>query len=261
MPQYTPPPQVQTEIRTNVFRPDGRDRIEYSADYLTGDGLAIGLTRYDYRNPRVGAQQVRVEFLLGESTSTSGYVGAAVTEDGVVPEFGVSTVLLDSDSTSVRVYYSQGLVLTDPRAVEALIQSKILGISFGTDDLTAEYRINFNSDAVEVHEGWLNVKLTNSDFLSLRSYLRVSSAESGFYWSPPYFFSTGVLVGYPIPLGNDATLRVGAQPGLILEDDGVSIGAPVGAQLRYNPSDELRLAADIGYAYGMNARLSLSYTF
>lgn len=264
---YIPPAQANIRVESNILRPDDRDRVQTTAEYLTGDGLSIGLTRYDYNNPTVSSNQVRLSFILKDPSQTQISVGASITENGTVPEISVSTVLLDENAKKLRIYFDRGLNVSDPRAVEALIQHNTVGLAFSSPELSTQYQLSFQSEGTEIHEGWLNIPLSDNQFLSLRSYLRVASQDSGFFWSPKYFSNTGVLVGLPVVQNEQLNVQVGIQPGFSYsadwDDDNTEfrLTAPLGIRAQYTPDQQLNMLAEVGYSYGLTANFSLNYRF
>ena len=257
---------VVTAVNANIFRPDGRNSIETSASYLLGDGLSLGLSRYNYSNPNVSNTQVRARLILDESSQTAATAGLAVTDNGTVPELGISTVLLDNDTQKLKLFFDRGLTTSDPRAVEALIQHNTVGIAFDSGAVDSKYQLSFNSDGTEVHEGWISIPLTDDDFITLRSYLRAASEESSFFWSPQFFSNTGVLVGFPLVTEDDYNVQIGVQPGFSYStnrDGGsnLSLTAPVGVRAQYTPDDQLRIMAKAGYSHGLTVDLSLDWSF
>ena len=78
--------------------------------------------------------------------------------------------------------------------------------------------------------------------------------------------STGVLFAIPVAQTDTFTAAIGIQPGFSYEvkrDSGnqFELGGLVGAQARYTPSEELAIAARLGYSYGLNASVTIDWIF
>ena len=259
---------INTEVRTNVFRPDGRQRVETSVSANDLDpGYSIRLSRTDYENPETGVTQLAVTFILDEDSQTSITAGGALTEGDVIPEISVTTVVVDEENLRLRVYVERGLNTEDPRAVQALIQQNVVGLALSTGDLNTRYQVAFNSDDIEVHEGWVSIPINGNQALQFRSYIRAASGESDFYWDPRFFGSVGLLVGIPVATGEKFNAQIGVQPSLILSSDygdsGVDLNPalPVGFRAQYVASENSQVEFDATLAYGLTASLRWSYNF
>lgn len=262
MPPYTPPPQVDVRVESNVLRPDGRNSVRSSAEFLTGT-TGLSISRTDYANPSTAATQFEVEFELSPSTTAT--VGAAISEGGVVPAFSISQVVLDGSDRRLELTFARGLNDDDSRAVAALIQQNVVGATLRIGDVQNRFSVAFNSDGIEVYENSLSIPLTDDGFLQLNSYMRAASGESDSYWSPDFWSGTGVQIAVPIVRSEDLDFGVGIQPGLIYRiEDGsqhVALAAPVGTRLNYRPSDSVDVNAALSFSYGLNASLSVRWRF
>lgn len=258
------PPKFNIQTQTTLFRPDDRDRIRTTATYIDGP-WEIGLSRADFNNPAVAVNQLALTFIIDEGSQTELTAGVSANNDGAVLDFGVSTVIVDDEDRKLRIYFDRGLNDSDPRAIEALIQHNTVGLVLSDDSLQFRYQLAANSDAVEVHEGWLSYPLTDNGFLTLKSYVRAASEESDFFWSPELFAATGIAMGVPFELGNNTECQAGVQPGLALTSDfgsdtEIEFAAPFGAQCQYSAGDT-QIKGRIGLAYGLTASVEARFSF
>jgi hypothetical protein len=256
MSDYIPPQQVQIQNITNFARPDGRDRIQTTAEYL-GDGFTVGLSHGFYLNPDIQASKLSIEFSLSDRTSAT--IGGSLVEGDLIPEIAFTSVIVDESNQRLLLYAERGLNDSDPRAIAALIQQNVIGASFRLGSSSTRAQVTFNSDGIEVYENWISIPLTDNSMVTLNNYVRVSSDRSDFYWSPSSFVATGLLVGLPIELSESATCQIGVQPGVIVEEGELELGAAVGSRCRY-VRDRFSLNGSLSYGYGFTGLLTASWT-
>ena len=257
---YTPPPQVHINTEVNVFRPDGRDRIQTTAEHL-GNDFSVGLSRTDYANPRTAVNQIYLDFALTPTTEAT--IGAALSEGSIIPEFTISQVVLNESDRTLRLYFARSLNSDDPRAVRSLIQRNTVGGNLRLGSVQNNFSVDFNSDGVEVYKNFLSIPLTDDGFLTLNSYMRAASEESDYYWDESFYAAAGVLVAVPVVQRDGLSVALGVQPGLVYsaDDDELRLGATAGARVQYEPSDNFALTGTISYSYGLNAALKMNFSF
>jgi hypothetical protein len=257
MTPYVPPEIIPVTVETevNVFRPDGRDRVFLNSEYL-GEGFTVGITQGFYVNPSVSTTELNVEFQVSPKGTVD--IGATLVEGEIVPSIAIKSVLLDEGENKLVLQVSRELI-KDPRALEELIQSNVVGVNLSSNGTTASGKVNFNSDGVEVYEGRISIPLTESGFATLNSYVRFASESSDYYWSPKSYQSVGVALGLPVEMG-DFKGVVGVQPGIILDSGELAVGAPVGTQFTYE-GDNFTATGNIGYGYGIVGRVDLKWKF
>jgi hypothetical protein len=253
--QIPPPTAAEIRVESTIARPDNRDRIQTSATYL-GDGFRIGLSHGLYKNPDIQRSSLSIEFQFSDRTSAT--VGAAMVEGDLIPEIALSSILVDESNGRLLLYVERGLNDDDPRAIASLIQRNVIGASVKIGDVSTKAQVSFNSDGVEVYENWLSIPLTDNGMLTLNNYVRLSSNSSQFYWSPSSFVGTGLLIGIPIEVSGNTLCHAGVQPGVILNEGRVDLGATIGSQCSYQ-SDRFSLTGGLSYGYGFSGRITAKW--
>lgn len=254
---YQPPAieQVQINVDANVARPDDRDRVR---TFLEMDDLSIGVTNFN--NPNSTLFQIFLDLELLEGTDVT--VGGSALDGSFVPTVGIEQLVLDESDLSVRVYYERGLNDSDPRAVESLIQHNTIGAKIKFQDNSLNSFVEFNSDGTEIYQHFLRIPLTENEFLTLQQFMRASSQDSEFMWTPEsgWFTNTGVLISVPLIDSEDFDLGFGVQPGIVISGDTITPSVAGGIRGAFQ-TDDLEISGVLGYTYGINGQLRIKFNF